>query len=570
MLENESFRIISNIQADKTATDASRNGEARSLNILLVEIINRQFQSINFPLQLFVLAGSISQRQPDGVVINRKHNVTIAQSDSSEGINSYIEEGFQMGRTFDVIGISAHHGNWECLTKTISSLRAIPDDQRPHVILGGYLPSYLHDQLLGGFADFPISIAVEHGDYSFRSYIERVSLLDTTDRVCYDIPGIINYKNRLLIPSKNTNDVYPWLDGVPLVNDDSNKVARIETSRGCFYNRCTFCSRPEFQKGWVKYSLDDVMRQMAELAEMGYRKFTFSDEEIIGNDPKRFTELMFRIREFRTEYADLGFFVNARVDNIVSANPNWQSYLDNMWNAAKKAGVVLVWVGAESYSPRQLTLYNKGKIISPQTNLDSIRKLSSAGLRTVQGFIPFHPLMDEEELGENLEFIERHAEEVIPAIDNPLGFLRVNPHTAYLEHVLNQQEEQQVRLIKEFDPNTLSYSCAYLNPRLGLLVSFLYSLKALTRSEIKHIQWDDDVVDGRLVRMRYINFDLLKSAYRFFKESTSTHSLETQLVTDLLPWYRKAIRGAGLNRVVEDSRDNFTDEFERNKLIFLN
>lgn len=566
-MEQESFHIINRIKRDRSITSPDGDGGIKQLNILLVELINRQFQMQNFPLQLFVLAGSITEHEGNGRVKNGRHDVTIAQSTSSEGIIDHVVDSAQKYQAIDVVGISAHHGNWDSLTKTLSAFRAIPDIHHPAIILGGYLPSYLQSQLLNDFADLPISIAVEHGDISFHSYIDKASLCDTPDGV-YDIPGIINPRNRVLIPSRTVTSVYPWLDGVPLEDNDPNKVARMETSRGCFYNRCTFCSRPETQREWVKYSLDDVMKQMTDLAEKGYRKFTFSDEEIVGNDPERFTELMLRIKDLRTEYSDLGFFINARVDNILDAGQDRQGYLDNMWKTAKEAGVVLVWVGAESYSPRQLKLYNKGVGISPQSNLDSIRKLHSAGLKTVQGFIPFHPLMDESELGDNLEFIQRYFDDIIPSLDNPLGFLRVNPRTGYFEHVLKQQEKQDIRLMKEFDPNTLSYPCSYLNSKLGLLASFLYSLKTLTRAGIKHIQWDDDM-DSRLVHMRYVNFDLLSSSYRHFTESASSHALETQLVTKLFPWYQKAISEIGLDGVMDDLQDNFASEFERNKSDFL-
>lgn len=557
-MENESFNIINNIEADRAN---------KSLNILLVELVNRQFQSRNFPLQLFVLAGSIVDHGSNGRVKNRMHNVTIAQGSTPEGIINHLVDSSKKNQTVDVVGISAHQGNWDCLTKTLSAFRAIPDTKRPLVILGGHLASHLQSQLLNDFADLPISIAVEHGDISFRSYINRVSHHNVPDSI-YDIPGIINLESRLLIPSRSTPNDYPWLDGVPLANKNPNKIARIEASRGCFYNYCTFCSRPEGQQEWVKYSLDDVMRQMTDLARMGYKKFTFSDEEIVGNDPERFTELMLRIKELRTQYADLEFFINARADNIVSTNQNRQDYLDKMWKLAKEAGVVMVWVGAESYSPRQLTLYNKGVEISPRANLESLRKLYSVGLKVVQGFIPFHPLMTETELSENLEFIQRHPEDIIPSLDNPLGFLRISQRTGYLRHILSQQKRQHIQLIKGFDPNTLSYPCAYLNPELGLMASFLYSLNALTRGGTKHIQWDDDT-DSRLVQMRYLNFDLLNSSYRYFTESTSSRSLETQLVTNLLPWYQKAIGRIGIDEVAEDFQDNFADEFERNKSVFL-
>lgn len=567
LMEQESFHIINRIKRDRSITPSDGARGFKPLNIFLVELINHQFQMQNFPLQLFVLAGSIAERESDGRVKNSRHDVTIAQSTSPEGIIDHVVDSTQKYQAVDVVGISAHHGNWDCLTKSLSAFRAIPDIHRPFIILGGYLPSYLQNQLLNDFADLSISIAVEHGDISFRSYIDRVSLHDAPDEVC-DIPGIINPRNRLSVPPRSVTSVYPWLDGVPLAQNGLNKVARMETSRGCFYNRCTFCSRPETQREWVKYSLDDVMKQMTDLAEKGYRKFTFSDEEIVGNNSERFTELMLRIKDLRTEYSDLGFFINARVDNILDDGQNRQSYLDNMWKVAKEAGVVLVWVGAESYSPRQLRLYNKGVGISPQSNLDSIRRLHSAELKTVQGFIPFHPLMDESELGENLEFIQRYPDDIIPSLDNPLGFLRVSPRTGYFGHVLKQQEKRYTRLVKEFDPNTLSYPCAYLDPKLGLLVSFLYSLKTLTKSGIKHIQWDDDM-DSRLVHMRYVNFDLLTSSYRYFIESASARLLETQLVTKLFPWYQKAISKVGLDGVMEDLQDNFASEFERSKQDFI-
>lgn len=176
--------------------------------------------------------------------------------------------------------------------------------------------------------------------------------------------------------------------------------------------------------------------------------------------------------------------------------------------------------------------------------------------------------MTDEELRENLEFIQRHKEIIIPSLDNPLGFLRINPGTKYFEYVLREQEKRGISLIRGFDPNTLSYLCSYLDPRLGLLVSFLYSLNTLTRTGTKHIQWRGDT-DQRLVQMRHLNFDLLSAAYRYSIESTSTHSLETQLVTNLLPWYQKAVKEVGIDGVADDFRDSFALEFERNKSIFL-
>lgn len=563
--EQDSFKIISQTAASKSGVMAGE-GVGKPLNILLVELVNPKFQLRNFPLQLFALAGSIAQHAEDGRVKNRLHNVTIAQTSADEGTARYVAQKAQGHQGIDVVGISAHHGNWDCLTKTLSAFREIPTSQRPNLILGGYLASHLHRQLLDGFADLPVAVAVGHGDNAFRSYIDLISLQNDPNGV-NDIPGIVSLKRRLLIPARNEASDYPWLDGVPPASANSNKVARMEISRGCFYNGCTFCVRPQYQREWVKYSLDDATRQMVELAEKGYNKFTFSDEEVVGNDPQRFTEFLLRAKELQSEFPDLEFYMNARADNVVNGAPDRQAYLDGMWKLAKDAGVTMVWVGAESYSPRQIKVYNKGAGVSPESNLESLRKLRAVGLSIIQGFIPFHPLMTEAELGENLEFIHKYKETIIPSLDNPLGFLRINPGTRYFEYVLREQERQGITLIKGFDTNTLSYLCSYLDPKLGLLVSFLYSLNTLTRTGTKHIQWRSDT-DQRLVQMRYANFDLLSASYRYFTESTSVHSLETQLVANLLPRYQKAVNEIGVDGVNEDLRDCFALEFEKNKSVF--
>lgn len=564
--EQGSFKIISQTEASKTGAMASE-GVGKPLNILLVELVNPKFQLRNFPLQLFALAGSIAQHAESGGVKNRLHNVTIAQTSADEDTAKYVAHKAQGNLGIDIVGISAHHGNWDCLTKTLSAFREVPASRRPNIILGGYLASRLHGQLLDDFADLPVTIVVGHGDSVFRSYIDLISLQNDPNRV-NDIPGIVSSKRRLLIPTTSKASDYPWLDGVPPASANSNKVARMEISRGCFYNGCTFCVRPQYQREWVKYSLDDATRQMVDLAEKGYNKFTFSDEEVVGNDPQRFTEFLLRVKELQSEFPGLEFYMNARADNVVNGAPDRQADLDGMWKLAKDTGVTMVWVGAESYSPRQLKVYNKGNGVLPESNLESLRRLKAAGLSIIQGFIPFHPLMTEAELGENLEFIHKYKETIIPSLDNPLGFLRINPGTKYFEYVLTEQERQGVSLIKGFDPNTLSYLCAYLDPRLGLMASFLYSLNTLTRTGAKHIQWRGDT-DQRLVQMRYVNFNLLSAAYQYFTEPTTIHSFEAQLVANLLPWYQKAVNEVEIDGVGEDFRDSFFQEFEKNKLIFL-
>lgn len=364
--EQEPFKVVSRIETSKAEIASDGEGGVKPLNILLVELVNPRFQLRNFPLQLFALAGSIAQRGEDGRVTNRKHNVTIAQTSASEEIAAYIARGAQTGHSINVVGISAHHGNWDSLLGTLSDFREIPVSQRPHVILGGYLASHLHERLLDDFADISLTIAIEHGITAFRSYVDSISRHNDPNGL-NDIPGIVNSRRRRLIPSRNKASDYPWLDGVPSASANSNKVARMEISRGCFFNGCTFCVRPEYQREWVKYPLDDASRQMVDLAKKGYNKFTFSDEEVVGNDPQRFTEFLLRVKELQFEFPDLEFYMNARTDNVVNAEQGRQAYLDGMWKLAKDAGVTMVWVGAESYSPRQLKTYNKGaKILHNQ------------------------------------------------------------------------------------------------------------------------------------------------------------------------------------------------------------
>lgn len=193
--EQDSFKIISQIEASNGSTTMGKEGAPKSLNILLVELVNPRFQLRNFPLQLFALAGSIVQQAVGGRVANRLHNVTIAQTSAYEDTAKYLAQKAQRNQGIDVVGISAHHGNWDCLTKTLSAFREIPTSQRPNLILGGYLVSRLHGQLLDDFADLPVTIAIGHGDGVFRSYIDLISLQNDPNKV-NDIPGIVSLKRR--------------------------------------------------------------------------------------------------------------------------------------------------------------------------------------------------------------------------------------------------------------------------------------------------------------------------------------------------------------------------------------
>lgn len=443
-----------------------------------------------YPLPLFSLSGAVSKNQPD------LHQMTLARAQNADGIIGTVQANKP-----DVLALSAPQGTLATLDRTLERLADFDPGKVPHIILGGSLPTYLTDRFFKKYPKLPLTIIAGWGENAFSSEIKLRSTTDVQPQQKF-IGGI-------------SAEQYPKQDGVPQEGSAKFHYPRLEASRGCFWGACSYCLRPwnEKQGEWDQYQPEDVIVQIKDLLKLGYTGyFEFSDEEPIGTDIGRFQTIVTGLIDIKRDYPNFAFGINMRADHVISPKPEKQGEYDEFLRKAKEAGLVNVWMGAESYSHRHLQTLRKGTHITPSTNLEAARKITENGINVAQGFIPYHPLSSWQELSEMANFMEPHAVFLSKVLGTSFGFLRVQYNTPYEKTVRKVEETTHRKLLGELDENMLTYQCLYQDQSIGLHAKYMRLFYDWINPYMKQLNVEaltgDEVSRNKLDALRFIGLQL--------------------------------------------------------------
>jgi ribosomal peptide maturation radical SAM protein 1 len=119
----------------------------------------------------------------------------------------------------------------------------------------------------------------------------------------------------------------------------------VEISRGCWWNRCTFCNLNIQHQSYREKSVDRIIQEIVSLSERHH----VADFQLIGSTlPKTdYNELFKKLKQLGRDYS---FFVEARAGQLRS----------NEYRLMKEAGFRTIQTGIESFSPHYLRTMNKG------------------------------------------------------------------------------------------------------------------------------------------------------------------------------------------------------------------
>lgn len=366
-------------------------------------------------------------------------------SDRVATVMQIIEAGY------DLIGLSCPQGTYKLAHEILALLYM---HNPPHIILGHALPTVLPDYFLHSY---PHALIVRGwGEEAVLTLCRQIQMRRLQPAL---IPGLTYIDDK----GVRHDNAPSWDDPPGAIRRAAPQryFARVEASRGCHYNICTFCSRPPRvpnQAPWKRRDVSTVLADIAGLVKAGITTFTFTDEDFMGNDPQGALELAEHLRHFPA----LDFALSVRADNIVVPGGSLQDNLlrSRIFRTLKEAGLTLAFVGIETFSPTQLRRFGKG--VSPEINIHVLHVLERLDVGLEIGLILFDPLVTLEELQTNIKVLKetgfwRYSGQIF-------SFLRPQVDTPYVTLLRHHN------LLGELQVDTAEYAATYQDHRIFWIV----------------------------------------------------------------------------------------------------
>ncbi len=293
------------------------------------------------------------------------------------------------------IGISITYRSQVLPAVTLASLVKRRMQHVP-VIFGGNIASFWHTELAGcpevfEWCDYLIAFEGESALDALLSALECGQQLDCVPNLAYRREGYVR-KGPLLVEDINALPT-PDYRGLPLdLYLAPQPVFLLNTSRGCYWSKCEFCSvSPSMRDRFRMRHPDLVLRDITVLqARHSAQCISFGDDCV---PPRTLKALARGLCETGTE---ISWQCEVRFEPELTA-----TLLENL----RSAGCRNLIFGLESYSPRVLGLMNKGvRHAEIQRILDDCRRHAIAfNLQLFFGF----PGETEEEARVTIEFVTR-------------------------------------------------------------------------------------------------------------------------------------------------------------------
>lgn len=344
----------------------------------------------------------------------------------------------------DIIGISTHIDTWMRLKNIYSSYMDFcrSEQKEPVIVIGGILATYEYEKILQNF-DYTIC-SIGEGEETVKIIIEQFvkaknSMELKKALLNIDCPNIafrtrsdIYLSKRLIsnsIPNQEPLEVHPFLNDVL----KRNGIVRIEGSRGCPWNHCTFCVLKWKYAGinWRPYSTKKILTELVTLSKGGAKTVFFTDEEFIGGSYQRMMDIINGIREYKKSgdiIREMEFVVSTSARALNGKYDIPKNYIYNVLMSMKEVGFRTFFLGIESGSDSQLQRFCKGSTVVE--NEEALKIMRRCGIEPDIGYILFDPLVTLEELQESLQFLKRNG--LHKHISRFAKRLRLVPYTNYI------------------------------------------------------------------------------------------------------------------------------------------
>ncbi len=324
----------------------------------------------------------------------------------------------------DFLGVSVNFGQFDLMEQLLDKLYTEKAaGEPPVVILGNILPAMCYREILEAYPE--AVICRKEGELSLAGLVRA-----GRDRSRWSqIPGV-HYLSKLG-KVVSTPPTYLSMEQLPTPALDTvaelfarDGVITAEFSRGCQYNKCSFCPRSHKGGVWRSIPVTSMLQQwqtfMQVFRQFGRTPHVFlADEDFVGVEDgdatvRRLTDFLDGARERGLQ---ITFDASCRADQIFreGRDQDWHLHRGRLFKRCVEGGLSRLFLGVESGASAQLERYKKGSTVDEMTS--AIRYLSLLGMRLRFGFIFFDPLMSVQDLIDNIEFLGR-TDIVLPAAHN--------------------------------------------------------------------------------------------------------------------------------------------------------
>ena len=433
-------------------------------------------------------------------------------------------------RKYDIIGFTLNYGQFLpslAIAKKIKEL-----DSGKKIIFGGSRTvGELGVKVLDSFnfVDFIVS-----GDGE-----EPLHRLTSDYQNHMSIPGLIYRVEQEVIWNKS--DIQIDLNTLPILNFDpfyedlslaSNELQKhfhlngrlpVEISRGCWWNKCTFCNLNLQYNCYREKNVDKILEEIKFLSD----KYQMLNFHIIGNTlPKN--NYRYLLEELKKIGKRFSFFVETRAGTLKNTD----------YKLLTEAGFSGMQTGIESFSKNYLKKMNKGvRVID---NIATLKLCKENGIRNDYNIIVNYPNEDRVDFEETRENIQLFRQFIDPPY---IGKLIVG----FGSPIYNDLENFNVEKLDYTDIDKIMFPIEFLQKEF----SFYYSYKR--KENFGENDWEQLIKDWKNEREKFV------------KESLKKNSILNQFIfyfvdgKNFLKIYDK--------RNFDDTRVYILDEYERE--VFL-
>ena len=240
---------------------------------------------------------------------------------------------------------------------------------KAHINIGGNFFGRITDELSKHkefFKIFADSVSIEEGEgpiIEVAKYINGIISIKEVPNLLYYENGCV-HQNEKMKPIKLDD-----MANMDLSDYDFKKyfapeiVIPYQSSRGCYWGKCSFCDQ-DFGQNFNIKKIDKVISEFKEFKEKyNINSFEFIDESV---SPSYLKDLSYKLKE---NNININFFIDARLET---------DFTKETLELAHKSGLQMILWGLESGSDDVLKLINKG--IDLNKRFDILRDSKNAGI----------------------------------------------------------------------------------------------------------------------------------------------------------------------------------------------